>query len=82
MQLFRSLLTSSAGLLGAALLTSTGAAAQGVFYVDGVSGSNSNPGTSSLSFRTIQGAINITKSLPNNNVTINVLPTPMATRRA
>lgn len=36
MQLFRSLLTSSAGLLGAALLTSTGAAVHGVFYVDGV----------------------------------------------
>jgi hypothetical protein len=64
-------------MLGAVLLTSIGAAAQGVFYVDGgPAGSNSNSGTRQLPFATIQGAINITASLPNNNVTINVLPTP------
>jgi len=77
MRLLKSLLTRSAGLLGAALLTSTGAAAQGVFYVDGgPNGSNSNPGTRQLPFATIQGAIDLTASHPDNNVTINVLPTP------
>ena len=77
MRLAESLLTRSAAMLSAVLLMSIGAAAQGVFFVDGgPAGSNSNPGTRQLPFATIQGAINITASLQNNNVTINVLPTP------